>query len=249
MKNQNYPLYQVEKTNDLKEMVEQIAEKYKEASAFIYEQGEEKINISYQQFKLDVDTFGMTLLNLGIQNEKVALIGENSYEWILTYFSVINTGNVIVPLDRELPIGQIDTILVDCGATTLIFSSAYADVAENLRSSNVQIQHFINLDTIPELLKNTELTIRSGKERLIHYKIDHTALAAILYTSGTTGRSKGVMLSHKNLAFNATRACQNISFSCSSLLVLPLHHSFAFTAGVLIMLLSGTSMDYLNMSN
>ena len=242
MKNQKYSLYEVEPMSNLKEIVNRVAEKFGDAIAFTYGQDSERIDISYHKFKSDINAFENVLFNLGIQNQKIALIGENSYEWIMTYFSVVNSGNVIVPLDQELSLDQIKHILTECGATSFLFSDTYAGIAEQLQNSDISVQHFINLNTVSELLKNIDFNGKGGKRIIANYEIDNMMLATILYTSGTTGKPKGVMLSHKNLAFNATGACQNISFPHSSLLVLPLHHSFAFTAGILMMIISGATI-------
>jgi len=235
MKNEKYPLYQIDQVNDLKELVDQVAKKYGDADAFVYEKNKELVNITYNQFKTDINVLSSSLLDLGIQNEKVAIIGNNSYEWVLIYFAVINSGNVIVPLDRELSVDQIKHILNDCGATTFVFSNDYADAATQLQADNSSIKRVIKTADILEMLKK-------GKGKPLQQKINKEAPAAILYTSGTTGAPKGVVLSQKNLALNAIGACQNILFSQNVLLVLPLHHSFSFTGGILVMLLSGVTI-------
>jgi long-chain acyl-CoA synthetase len=189
-----------------------------------------------------VDALGTALFDLGIQNTKVAVIGENSYEWILTYLAVVCSGGVIVPLDKELPPGDIMNILNDCGAAVLVFSDMYSDIAEFLQNERMMIRNYINMNTLPGLLQSGRTLIQQGEKRIVNNKINNQALTVILYTSGTTGTSKGVMLSHKNIASNVVKSAQSYFCFGVSLLVLPLHHSFSFTAGVLYALYQGCNI-------
>jgi len=242
MKNRNYPLYPVEQVDDLKELVGVIAEKYGNAPAFIYERKKERISVSYLQFKADVEALGTVLWDMGLQNATVAIIGENSYEWIATYFAVVNGGGTIVPLDKELPAGEMQKLILASGAQVLVHSNEYSDIADFLQNGQAYTGQCINMRDVPALLERGRALLQSGATDYLRYEIDNSALAVILYTSGTTGASKGVMLSHKGLALNAMGASQNLSMPHSSLLVLPLHHSFAFTAGVVMMMLQGTAI-------
>lgn len=239
MKNQNYPLYEVEPVNDLKELVDLAAEKYGDHPAFTFERDKEIVHISYRQFKSDVDALGTALFNMGIKDAKVAVIGENSYEWILTYFAVVNSGNVIVPLDRELPPEDIEYLLTDSDANILVFSSNYADVADYMKNRGMMMRHYINMNTILSLLEKGNSLLRNGEKSIVDYKINDMALAAILYTSGTTGMAKGVMLSHQGIVNNAIDCSRNNELLCSNLQVLPLHHSFGFIS-ICVMLIQKT---------
>jgi len=240
LKNKQYPLYQVSQISDLKELVNHAAFKYADAPAFAYERKKEPISVSYKQFKSDVDALGTALFDLGIQNAVVAVIGENSYEWILTYLAVVSSGNVIVPLDRELPPEDVRSIFADCGAAVFVFSDTYADIADHMQSSNAMILRYINMNKLPSLLERGNALIQQGEKRAVDYEIENKAMAAIIYTSGTTGAPKGVMLSHYAISRNAVAACQHVGIFGSNMLVLPLHHSFSFTAAIAAMLLKGS---------
>ena len=247
MKNENYPLYEVDPISNLKELVNHTAEKYGDKPAFIFERQKETVSVSYRQFKSDVDALGTALFDMGMQNSKVALIGENSYEWILTYFAVVNSGNVIVPLDKELPAADIKSLTDHSGAEMLVFSDAFSDVAAYLKENGVTIQYYVNMNEIPKLIEQGEDAIKCGNNSVVTCEIDNNALTALMYTSGTTGNAKGVMLSHKNLSCNAVGTCKIVSFPESYLLILPLQHIFALDVGLSVMMLHG-SMIAINSS-
>ena len=102
---------------------------------------------------------------MGMQNAKVTVIGENSYEWVLTYLAVVNSSNVIVPIDREAPPEEIKKFLVASGVETLVFSDTYADIAAYLQKSSVAIRHYINMDiTITSKPQRMPFTVNSSKQ-------------------------------------------------------------------------------------
>lgn len=240
MKNQNYPLYEFERFSNLNELVNFAADKYSDKPAFVFERGEETISISYCQFKDEVESLATALSNIGLNNGKVALVGENSYEWILAYFAVVNSGNVIVPLDKELPAEDIKYLIEHSGAEMFIFSDAFSDVANYLQENGTNIPYHINMNKLPELIKQGESAKKENNiTKTVINEINNEALAAIMYTSGTTGTSKGVMLSHKNIASDTVAVCQSVFFPDKSLLVLPLHHIAGFV-GVLCMFAYGS---------
>lgn len=237
-----YPFYQVETIDNLKELVNYVAEKYGDNSAFTFERNAEIVSISYRQFKSDVAALGTALFDLNVHNTKIAVIGENSYEWILTYVAIVNSGNVVVPLDKELPAAEIKALLDDSNAEALVHSDGFDHVAAYLNENEAGILHYVSMNALPEMIKKGNALIQQGDNRMIDSELDNHALAALLYTSGTTGVAKGVMLSHFNIARNTVAACQYVGIFGNNMLVLPLHHSFGFTAGVSSMLLHGSEI-------
>ena len=185
---------------------------------------------------------------IGTQSKRIiALIGENSYEWILTYFAVVNSGNIILPLDKELPSQDIVNLLKHSGAVMFAYSDDYSDVAEYVRENADNIRDYVNLNQMEDIIRQGSQMAVDGNTVFEDCKIDDDSVAALLYTSGTTGNAKGVMLSHKNLACDAVAACQHVGIFGSNMLVLPLHHSFGFVAAVCSMLLKGSEI-YINSS-
>jgi long-chain acyl-CoA synthetase len=234
-----YPLYEAEQLNNLRELLGYTARKYGDKAAFSYEKDGKAVSVSYRQFKSDVEALGAALADMGLRNVKAALIGENSYEWILTYFAVVNSGNVIVPLDRELPAPDVMKLTRDAQPEAFIYSSGCADTASYLRETGGGIRHYIHMSELSRMTeKGRQLIPQEAAERAL----DDRALAVLLYTSGTTGHPKGVMLSHFNLTRDAVGCCRNVRVRGRNLLVLPLHHSFGLTACVLYMMLSGSEI-------
>ena len=184
------------------------------------------------------------MFSSGYQACHLAVLGENSYEWILTYFSVTCGKNVIVPLDKDLEEVEIAELLRDSECRALIFSDTYADVIERLKETLSDID-FINMKEIPECIKRGQELLEKGYEDFVNVKIEKKDLASIVYTSGTTGKSKGVMLTHGNFMADLYAASCAASISGTSLLVLPLHHTFGLVAGVFSVMYYGYPL-YIN---
>ena len=146
MKNKPYPLNNVPQINNLKEMVIYCAKTYKDSTVFQFKQNNEIIKISFQKFLDDINSLGTAFNNCGLKNEKIALIAENSYEWILSYFAVISGGNVIVPIDPEMSNAQMKQIIDKTKISTIICSEKYFEKIQNV-SNDFSIQQIIVLET------------------------------------------------------------------------------------------------------
>lgn len=246
MKNKNYPLYPITQITTLKQLIYDIPT-IDENIAFVYAKGKKTtVEITYAQFKSDIEAFGTYLYSKDLRNVHIAVIGENSYEWILSYFSTVLCGNVIVPIDKELSIEEIKNVLTTSDSTVLVYSDTYSDVADELKEHTLNIT-YINMNDIPDLLMIGQKEIDAGNSEFINHKVNDDDLAAIVYTSGTTGTSKGVMLTHKNIATNAVAACKNVQAVGTTVCVLPLHHTFSFTLGICAILLYRATI-YINKS-
>ena len=236
MKIYKYALNKLPQFNNLKELVK-LRESFDNKVAFKYKEHKQIKTKSATEFREDIDFLGTYLFNLGVKSSKVALIGENSYEWILSYFAVVNGGNVIVPIDKELSDDDIIALIDKCGIDAVIYSDSYAEVADRVK--NVKL---LNMRDFDEYISAGKKLIEAGDREYKDYAVDSNSLCAIIYTSGTTGASKGVMLSHKNISADVISACQNVYIAGDSMLTLPLHHTFAFSAGVVVMLLYGLTI-------
>jgi long-chain acyl-CoA synthetase len=182
--------------------------------------------------------------------ETVAVLSETRYEWIVSYLSTVNGNGIIVPLDKELVAGQIINFIERAGAACVIYSESFAELMEGYAKNGAEkkAKFFINMDLSPEDAKNPECgehgilsffgLIKTGEELLrsrcneyIDLKIDRDKPCAYLFTSGTTGTSKAVMLSQKNIASNAYCAACSVDFYSSDVMVsvLPAHHTYETT--------------------
>jgi long-chain acyl-CoA synthetase len=243
MRNKPYPLYERELLYDLKSVVHRSAGIDTSGKAFRYTENGNELSVTYQQFKEDVDALGTALYLLGLRgNNHIAILGENSYRWIVTAFAAMNGSNVMVPIDRDLPPDTIKNLLSKADCTALVYSDDYQDIIEEIKDSltNTIIinmkQAYSGILSFCDLMAMGKEHILSGDTTFITNEIDNTALAAIFFTSGTTGANKGVMLTHKSITMNAIDALRTVELGNQNILLLPLHHSFGFTAGVVAML-------------
>lgn len=228
MKNEPYPLYSLPKIHDLKEMVKYRAKITPDETAFSYSVGRSKIeNKTCHEFSDDIDALGTFLYDKGYTNSHIAIIGENSYEWLVAFMAIVNGGNVAVPIDKELPPDKVKELLIQSDCAAVFVSKNYADLVEN----NAEIPVF-SLSKLSEYIDEGQKLIDSGKTEYADYSIDIDKLAAIFFTSGTTGNSKGVMLSHKNMAADINFACKNFRLDGDTLAVLPFHHTFGLITAI-----------------
>lgn len=243
MRNKPYPLYGRKSLSDLKSVVHHSAETNPDGAAFRYAENGTDITVTYQQFKDDIDMLGTAFYSLGLRSgSHIAVLGENSYRWIVTAFAAMNGSNVIVPIDRDLPPDTIRSLLQKADCTALVYSDDYHDIVEHIKDGldGVTIvnmkRSYDGILSFDELMVKGKDLIASGDTTFIDNEIDDQALAAIFFTSGTTGANKGVMLTHKSITTNAVDALRIATGGKTNLLLLPLHHSFGFTGGVVIMI-------------
>lgn len=225
---------------DLKELIDYGAKAYNKKIAFKYRKGADIISRTFEEFKDDVDALGEYLLNHNMTGDKkLALLGENSYEWIVSYFAVVNSGNVIIPIDKELKPNEIATLLNDSDSQILIYSPAKKSCVEELQQIGVPCEKFICTTDFEAVLAEGRDLLSQGSKKYRDTEIDREKMCAIIYTSGTTGDPKGVMISHKNLTSDAYYSMSCMIIPEVTVAVLPLNHTFGFMASVICQLWMG----------
>lgn len=242
----NYDLYKHIPVYTIKELLNFCVTEYGEKEAFAYQNKKQDVSISFFEFKVQVNALGTYLFNEGFNGKHIAVFGENTYEWILTHFAVTCGGNVIVPIDKELDAESIAELLTDSESKLLVYSNTYADIAEQLQEKLPNIT-YINMKDIPDCIEKGKQLIADGYTDYISVEVNKDDLASIVYTSGTTGKSKGVMLTHNNFCSCMYGACCNVLLTGTSLLVLPLHHTFGLVASVFAVMYYGQTI-YINKS-
>lgn len=237
---------------DLKDMVNTSAMIYGDRNAFLVKNapGGDYVPVKFSQLKTDIDELGTAFMDLGLTGKKVAVIGENRYEWVVTYLAVVNGVGVIVPLDRELPAREVHNLLERAEVSAIVYSSKVGSVVEEAIQGIESIEYVISMDALDHTDNRMSLKKlqRAGKRLLLEEKrffldaeIDREAMCSLLFTSGTTGLAKGVMLSHKNLTANVYNMSKyvDVSNNWTGLSVLPMHHTYELTCHVFTCIYQG----------
>ena len=249
------PLYKVRKINDLKELLDQCTALYSDEMAFMSKVDDKYVGTTYKKYKEDVYALGTMLSELGMKNEHIAVIGENRYEWCVTYMAVTCGGGVIVPLDKELPKAEIENLLNRSKAKVIVFSKKYREYVREFMQKNSNLTVAIDMDSkikeegiysFSELINQGIKAIEAGNNEYGKTKIERNSLAGIFFTSGTTELAKGVMLSHKNIASNvmAGMALFKAQPGDRLLSILPIHHTYECTCEFLLMTFQGATIYF-----
>ena len=235
----------VREITDFKDLINQSVELYGDNPVFVFKKRMYKENekvefnkMTYKEFKNEIDYFGTALNSLGIESKRVALISKNRYEWNVVYYATTTDGKIIVPLDKALPDNEIISLAERSEAEVMVFEEKYIDIMKKIKNNkSSKIQKFICLDleedkdgflSYKNLLRKGKELLETGNRSYLDAKIDPEKLSVLLFTSGTTSRSKAVMLSQKNICSNVVDINKVIKFyeTDSMLALLPFHHAF-----------------------
>lgn len=248
--NKNYPIYKTTFIDDMRSLVEEAALNFPDSIAISYKDkpsDKEVKKVTFATWRNDVRSLGTALISSGLREENIAIVGENSYGWCCSFFAVMAIGSVTVPVDKELPIEDIDGIITTTGCKAVIYGrTAEAKIKELLEKGGLKsAQLLISIapnPTIDEALLNDKVLTtvdaletkgdelyKNEDNSYYDYKIDVTKLASIVFTSGTTGKGKGVMLSQANICLDMTLGMYNFDITRKTLHVLPPHHTFGST--------------------
>lgn len=225
---------------DLKDMINCVAKDFKDENVFKYNKDGRKVEITFNRFKKDIDAFGEYLFSKGYKDKKIAVLGENSYEWIVTYFAVVNGGNVIIPIDKELKPNEILALLKSSETDLLVYSEQKKKAVNEMLENGLSCE-ILTTDEIEHCCAVGQELISGGSRDYKDCEIDAEKMCAIIYTSGTTGTPKGVMLSHKNLTRDAFLSISCMKIPRNGMAILPLNHTFGFMACVLCQIWMGYS--------
>ncbi len=251
------PLYEVRKIESLKDMLEGSVKLFANETAFLVktEEGGPYVPITYTQFRDDVNAMGTALMQLGLANGRIAIISENRYEWAVAYLATVNGTGVVVPLDKELPVAELKSLLLRSNADAVFYSATKTDDVESIVDSIPNLKYRISMDTdessssvlsFKALMKKGYELIASGDRSFIDAPIDTETMSILLFTSGTTDKSKAVMLSHRNICSNLMDMCAMLYIGPDDvfLLLLPLHHTYACTCGFLCQIYRGSTIAF-----
>jgi long-chain acyl-CoA synthetase len=210
---------------------------------------------TYEQLYEDVVRLGAALSLLGVSpGARVAVIGENRYEWAVAYLAVLSGGAVCVPLDPQLKQKELGGIMEKAGVEVVVSAPSSLGTVKPLREALSCVREIISMEEGeegPAPVRGWAATLASGEDEkaradFLEREVELDDLAVLLFTSGTTGTSKAAMLSHRNLGANVHQVYQALPFDERDvfLSLLPLHHTFEATAGMLIPISGGSSITY-----
>ncbi len=230
-----------ESLKNLKELIQWSTETFSDRDAFQIRKKEGFYSISYKQLGEDIRSLAAYLISKGYTGKHVAVMGENSYNWVVAYYAIITAGATVVPVDKELTKQEVVSVLTASDSVAYIFSNEYQEVG-NYAKEQTSLECFSMLSKKSSAAYvSMETMIKEGAAdseslaKIAQINPDENSVAAIFFTSGTTGFSKGVMLSHKNIISNiqsAYRFSESVHFGCNRFSVLPMHHTYECNLGL-----------------
>lgn len=263
---QGTPVFTAEKFTDIKELVVQSCDKFSELDAFIYRRSPKlsEIHRSFYEFGNDIKGLATYILNSKYAGERFAVVGENAYEWFVSYYAILSSGAVGVPMDRALPEDELIQLLQRSRSRVIFYHHKHhkmmLSIAEKIRSGelNIPLEKFVIFykeglagkkpeDTWPEdddrfvdiydMINEGTALLEAGDTKFNEVVIDPEEAKIILFTSGTTSMSKGVLLSHNNIVSNVFAITQTLDVRKGDRIfsILPLHHTFENTCDFFIL--------------
>ena len=238
-------LYKYIEITDLKDMLKKSGEKYGEKIAYKIRQENGYKEITHNEVRKMVDGLGTKLIDMGLKDKRIAVIGENRYEWEIAYLSIVCGTGTVVPLDKSLPENELESLIERSKAEAIICSQKYVEILKKTK-----LKYIISMDlekgndgiiSQKRLISEGIQLVKSGNTSFINAKIDNEKMSIMLFTSGTTSISKAVALSHKNICSNLMDISSILDVNSSDVFLsfLPLHHVFECTVGFLFSLYVG----------
>lgn len=240
----NYPHYETVHMRDFRDMVENSAKNFGDSYALTFKKkpsDKEMSHYTYSQSRDYIRDIGTEFISMGMRGKTVAIIGEASPEWVFTYFSLMACGAITVPIDKELPEPDMLSIIRTAKCEYAVFSSVAENKIAAIRGEYPELTWLVEWGgTTAEYARSIEDVRAAGKAKYLSgdnsyydYEIDPEALASIVFTSGTTGKGKGVMLSQKNICSDMEQGIYNFLITPRTLCTLPPHHTFCSTVNLL----------------
>ena len=249
------PIYDSREHKNFRELLNYSAFQFTTDDAFIVKTGkDEKRNpiyrhITFQDFQNDVNWFGTGMMELGHLGKRIAIIGKNSYEWYMSYFSVLCGLGIVVPLDKGLPYEETESSLIKSKSDVLLFDKAHLDQVEMLKEAGTtdvtayySLEEISGYTSVQTIIKKGCAAMTAGNSDFTELPIDEDAMSVLLFTSGTTSKAKAVMLSEHNILSNIYMLdrVEDIRHGDVNMAFLPYHHTFG-SSGQTMMISQGTT--------
>ena len=248
----NKKIYDYLEIKDLKDMLNKTGKLYAKRPAYKIkvENGKYK-TYSHSEVRDMINNLGTALINLGLKGKRIAVIGENRYEWEIAYLSIVCGTGIVVPLDKSLPANELELLIERSDIEAIFYTKKYSDIIQNIRySEKNKLKHLISMDndenfegiySQKELIRKGKKLIEEGNKEFLNAQINPKEMSIMLFTSGTTSKSKVVALSHENICTNLMDigSVLDVTQEDVFLSVLPIHHVFECTVGFLFSLYKG----------
>ena len=242
----NGELFKFRKVTDLKDLLTTSIQEYADQTAYLVKDRElgEFVPISYGKVGKDLRALGTKFMEMGLADQKIAVIGETRYEWLLTYFAAVSGVGVIVPLDRNLPEGELCGLMERSGAAAIVYSGKMEETIGKIRSrDNGAVRYYIDMDaeehtadtlSFRHLIQEGDELVQGGSRIYLDRDVDPDQMSTLLFTSGTTGMAKGVMISHRNIASNVYAMSKYFRIPEPGIVlsILPVHHVYEMTCDI-----------------
>ena len=239
-KKTNYPLYDVQPFSSIKEMIELALNDAGDKIAYKFKENDEIREITFSQFIDKVNALGAFICDISEDKRHIACIGKNSFDWITAYMTALRGNGVFVPIDKDLPESDIIHVINDSECSLVFCDSKYENFfTENLDKFS-SVKNFIVFDktgtdgrfiSYEESLKKGE---KLDKSVFLAEQSNPDELKLLVYTSGTTGNSKGVMLSEHNLVSSVYYGLMVSTVYDTGLSLLPYHHTYEAVSDILV---------------
>ena len=248
--------YEVRTIENFRDMLKQSSEIFSEKIAFVKKISEKNYReISYKAFQQEVVKLGTALLNLVPKNLTVCVVGENRYEWCLGYLATTNSGGIVVPMDKQLPVAEKINLIQQSNANVIIFSDKCQKEVEEISEKIPSLKYFINMDieedtgimmSLNRLLEKGEKLLEDGDKAYENAEVKSDEMSILLFTSGTMDNAKGVMLTQRNVCEDIMSVCSvvDIKDTDSSVSILPLHHTYQCSLGFILLLYRGCTIYF-----
>lgn len=248
----NKRIYDYLEIKDLKDMLNKTGKLYAERPAYKIKVEEGKYQTyTHKEVRDMINALGTVLIDLGLKGKRIAVIGENRYEWEIAYLSIVCGTGIVVPLDKSLPANELERLIERSDIEAIFYTKKYSDIIQNIKfSEKNKLKHLISMDSDEhgeeiysqkELIQTGKKLIEEGNKEFLNAQINPKEMNIMLFTSGTTSKSKVVALSHENVCTNLMDigSVLDVTQEDVFLSILPIHHVFECTVGFLFSLYKG----------
>ena len=231
----------------IRDIINNSSNKYKDKIAIREKKNKKIVSYTYGQLRDDVYALGTKLIDMGLKDKHIAIVGGNSYSWIVSYLAIITGVGVAVLLDKELDSEQISKLLEKGDASAVLFSKGFlSSIDEIIENSKLEFAACLN-DTdkytdVQTLINEGRQLINEGSTVYEDSIVNVNELNVIMFTSGTTGFNKGVMISQNNLLVNIEQSCKAFGIYHNTVAVLPFHHIYENVCGMMAPIAMGMNI-------